>query len=708
MIERLLEAARSVASDYGYERVEVSHLLFVLLGYPEVDREVVSRAGRCEPARRALQAGFRRHDGAATHRLDGVVSDGVVRCLEAAKGANAPLVAALDVALTSDGRLVQDAVSAAGLVFPDNAPEPVAFVDPVPDLDDLLDGVEFENPSAEGGGGRSFFEREDPFSGQEAEKTETRDPLSRNEEHAPGKRNKGGGKTDLDAKEQAEALRAAQRATTDISRRHANGETDPVLGRDAEIDRVCEILMRRRKSNVLLVGEPGVGKTALVEGVAAKVAKSSDVALSSRPVLQASLGALVAGARYRGDFESRLEILVDSARESRAILFFDEMQMLVGAGATAERGMDGANMLKPALARDGLSVIGATTHEEMEQISADPALMRRFEVIRIREPGLAVMRDILPGAAAPYLSYHVVSADARTLDRVIDFSDRYLEDRRFPDKAFDVLDGACVSARVHGRSKLLVSDIRAAVRRLGGSLPVVSEAVRMGSRLRERAVHREIERHVGGHEAAIRNVAQVVGATEPGSFLSLVLEGPSGVGRKTMSRALSHATGMRHIEINADLSCPEMAGSIISSLNDDPSTLFCVDVDAVPGPEERGFLEDLARQGSSETRSGHRVSLGEAALVLRRGASRSNVGFVPVTQDGPPEDDTRVVRMSLFSGGDLLDAVTFELSRLSRVWSDAGVSRPVPDPGDVVSRSGLEKATWDDVRRACAKAVKDH
>lgn len=237
--------------------------------------------------------------------------------------------------------------------------------------------------------------------------------------------------------------------TTDLTEAARNGQLDPVIGRDREIDRLITILSRRTKNNPVLIGEAGVGKTAVVEGLAERiVAGRIPGFLADRQVLELDLAALVAGTKYRGEFEERLKRLIDEVEEdSNVIVFIDELHLMVGAGS-AEGTMDAANLLKPALARGKFHLIGATTSDEYRRrIEKDAALTRRLQTIMVEPTSVADTTRILQGLSAKYSEYHHVKIPAAVIDEVVRLSERYLPERQQPDKAIDVLDEA--AARVH-------------------------------------------------------------------------------------------------------------------------------------------------------------------------------------------------------------------------------------------------------------------
>ncbi len=257
--------------------------------------------------------------------------------------------------------------------------------------------------------------------------------------------------------------RASDKYCRDLTRRAVDGELDPVFCREKELDRMVEILCRRQKNNPCLVGEPGVGKTALAEGLAQRIAdKQVPRMLQGRRLLALDMASLVAGTKYRGDFEERFKNLLEElVRDGSAILFVDEFHTIVGAGA-AEGAIDAASILKPVLARGELQLIGATTNQEFRtHIQKDAALERRFGRVQIEEPTPKQAVDILEGLAPRYERYHGVRLPNEALREAVELSVRYLPGRCLPDKAIDLVDEACAAVRI--RAEREVTRGRAAI-----------------------------------------------------------------------------------------------------------------------------------------------------------------------------------------------------------------------------------------------------
>jgi ATP-dependent Clp protease ATP-binding subunit ClpA len=344
---------------------------------------------------------------------------------------------------------------------------------------------------------------------------------------------------------------------TDLIARAAAGKIDPLIGRRLELERMIQVLCRRRKNNPLLVGEPGVGKTALAEGLALRI-QAGDVpdVLKGAKVYALDLGALLAGTRYRGDFEERVKQVLESlGREPNAILFIDEIHSLVGAGAASGGAMDAGNLLKPALADGSLRCIGSTTFSDVKQsFDRDRALSRRFQKIDVLEPSEAETLEILKGLRPHYEKHHGVSYTDAGLEAAVALSAKHLNDLHLPDKAIDVVDEAGAA------QKLLPAEDRA--QSIGQ--PQVEQVVAKMARVPVQAVSTddrralatldsELRKVIFGQDSAIDAVASAIklsrsGLRSPdkpiGNFL---FTGPTGVGKTELARQLGRILGVEFI-----------------------------------------------------------------------------------------------------------------------------------------------------------------
>ncbi len=345
---------------------------------------------------------------------------------------------------------------------------------------------------------------------------------------------------------------ALERFGRDLTALAEAGHLSQLVGRRKELLRMTQILLQSRKSNIMLVGEPGVGKTGLVEGFAQIVANGNIPTELGKPrIFEISLPSLVAGTHYRGEFEERMNAVVREASvEPKPILFIDEIHLLLGAGAAGQGGMDAANILKPALARGSIRLIGATTTAEYRRtIEKDGALDRRFQMLRVEEPTPQEAVTILLGLKARLEAHHGVALEEESLRVAVEWSVRYMPDFRLPDKALDLVDQACAAARFRslsaaeaGKQTITREDIAEAV---GARCGVPVGVLTADESQRLLGLEKELEQRVMGQPEAIRALAESVRISRaglhnperpPGIFLFV---GPSGTGKTELARALA-------------------------------------------------------------------------------------------------------------------------------------------------------------------------
>ena len=333
----------------------------------------------------------------------------------------------------------------------------------------------------------------------------------------------------------------------DLTRAAREGKLDPVVGRDSEISRVIEILGRRKKNNPMLIGEPGVGKSAIVEGIAQRIAHGDiSAALARKRILSLDIASVVAGTKYRGDFEKRLKTIIKEASENPdIILFIDEFHTIVGAGG-ASGSLDAANMLKPALARGEFQCIGATTLDEFTKIvEKDGALDRRFQKIVVEPAGVVESIEILRQLRSKYEEFHELKYSDEAVEAAVRLTDRYITDKSLPDKAIDAFDEAGSMVRLSiGRKKAEVSaeDIATVVSKMTG-IPVNKVAESEGNRIVK--MRTRLKGRIIGQDEAIETVVRAIqrnraGLKDPnrpiGTFLFF---GPTGVGKTQLARSLA-------------------------------------------------------------------------------------------------------------------------------------------------------------------------
>ena len=360
--------------------------------------------------------------------------------------------------------------------------------------------------------------------------------------------------------QQQERKKPLESFTVELVEKAANGEIDPIVGREEEIERTIQVLCRRKKNNPLYVGEPGVGKTALAEGLALKISEGNvPEVLQGAKVFSLDMGAILAGTRYRGDFEQRFKAIInDLKQEENAILFIDEIHTIVGAGSVSGGSMDASNILKPALAAGDLRCIGSTTFAEYKAaFDRDRALARRFQKIDIGEPTIDETYQILKGLKKFYEDHHQVRYTDESLKTASELAGKYINDRFLPDKAIDVIDEVGASVKLLPKSRrpkrVSVQMVENAIARMAKIPP---KTVVADEKARLKTLREDIKKFIFGQDDAIDAIVDAIQIsraglghqTKPvGSFL---FSGPTGVGKTEVSKQLAEILGVEFIRFD--------------------------------------------------------------------------------------------------------------------------------------------------------------
>ena len=442
----------------------------------------------------------------------------------------------------------------------------------------------------------------------------------------------------------------------DLTEMAAAGRIDPVVGRGNEIRRAIQILSRRSKNNPVLVGEPGVGKTAVAEGLALCVSRGQAPAeLRDKRIVSLDIPALLAGTKYRGDFEERVKsVLRDVKRAGDVILFIDELHTIIGAGS-AEGAIDAANILKPALGRGEVQIIGATTPEEYRRhIEKDAALERRFQPVKVTEPGREQTMEMLQSLRPALEKHHRVSLDEEALTAAYELSVRYINDRFLPDKAIDLLDEAAAAVHVEGGRRPVTAADVAQVVSLWTEIPLSSLDESESQRLQ--GLEEQLKQRIIGQDEAVSAVARAirrsrVGLKDPrrpvGSFLFL---GPTGVGKTELCRALAATVyGDENAMIRLDMSeymekhsvsrligSPpgyvgyEDGGQLTEKVRRKPWSVVLFDEIEKAHEDVWSILLQIMDDGHLTDATGRRVDFSNTVIVMT-----SNIGAKTITENRP-------------------------------------------------------------------------
>ncbi len=349
--------------------------------------------------------------------------------------------------------------------------------------------------------------------------------------------------------------RALDQFCINLNEKSKSGKIDKLIGRSLELDRTIQILCRRQKNNPLFVGDPGVGKTAIAEGLAKRIVeKMVPEIMEDAKIYSLDMGALLAGTRYRGDFEERLKaVLKDLQKEDKAILFIDEIHTVIGAGATSGGSMDASNLLKPSLGNGSLRCIGSTTYKEFKNyFEKDRALVRRFQKIDIKEPSKDETIKILDGLKTYYEDHHKIKYSPEAIISAVELSNKYIGDRKLPDKAIDVIDEAGASQYLlpeNKRKKIILSKDIEAVVALMARIP--TKSVNQSDKNNLKNLDRDLKNFVFGQDKAIQELSSSIklaraGLREDGKPIgSYLFSGPTGVGKTEVARQLSKTLGIK-------------------------------------------------------------------------------------------------------------------------------------------------------------------
>jgi ATP-dependent Clp protease ATP-binding subunit ClpA len=367
-------------------------------------------------------------------------------------------------------------------------------------------------------------------------------------------------KKEMDAMAEETAMELLAQFCVNLNEKAAAGKIDPLIGRETEVESITQIMARRTKHNVIMLGDPGVGKTIIVEGLAKRIVEGDvpDV-LADKTIWSLDIGSMVAGTKFRGDFEERVkQVIAAFTALPNAIMFIDEIHMIMGAGGGSQGAMDAANLLKPALSRGEIRCIGSTTIEEYRKhFEKDRALGRRFQRLDINEPSIEDSKRILTSLAPYYSKYHGVAYDQAALDAAVDLSVRYIHGRFLPDKAIDVIDSAGARQRIkplHERAETInINEIKEEISHIA-KVPVSTETESEQDRLQD--LEQELKNVVFGQDEAINRLVDAVlisrsglreGNKTQGAFL---FSGPTGVGKTEVAKQLAQALGVEFVRFD--------------------------------------------------------------------------------------------------------------------------------------------------------------
>ena len=455
----------------------------------------------------------------------------------------------------------------------------------------------------------------------------------------------------------------------------SEGKIDPLIGRETEVERVVQILCRRRKNNPLLVGEAGVGKTAIAEGLAKKIVdKNIPAVLENMTIYSLDLGALIAGTKYRGDFEQRLKTVIKQLGEQKnSILFIDEIHTIIGAGSASGGTLDAPNILKPALARGNVKCIGATTYQEFRSVfEKDHALTRRFQKIDVEEPTVKNTIEILKGLKTHFESHHNVKFTNNALISAAELSAKFLNDRRLPDKAIDIIDEAGAAQRILPKSKQKknigskeIEDVIAKIAR------IPAKNINKDDRSSLRNLERDLKAVIFGQDKAIETLSNAIKMSRSGigpidrPIGSFLFSGPTGVGKTEVARQLAYTLGIELIRIDMSeymerhsvsklIGAPpgyvgyDQGGILTEQINKNPYSVLLLDEIEKANPDIFNILLQVMDNGILTDSNGRKTDFRNVTVIMTTNAgaealSKSNFGFTQTKESGDENSEIKKV-----------------------------------------------------------------
>ncbi len=455
----------------------------------------------------------------------------------------------------------------------------------------------------------------------------------------------------------AKAETALEKYCVDLNEKAESGDVDPLIGRGHEVDRCIQVLCRRRKNNPLLVGDPGVGKTAIAEGLARKITEGeTPEVLLGATIFSLDMGALLAGTRYRGDFEERLKSVMNELEEHEdAILFIDEIHTVIGAGATSGGAMDASNLLKPALQSGKLRCMGSTTYKEYRQhFEKDRALSRRFQKIDVNEPSVEDAIKILRGVKPYFEEHHGVRYTADAIKSAVELSARYIHDRKLPDKAIDVIDEV-------GAAQMLVPESR---RRKTMTSKEIEAVVAKIARIPAKSVSKDdtevlkdlektLKRVVFGQDKAITSLSGAIklaraGLREPEKPIGCyVFTGPTGVGKTEVANQLADSLGVKMLRFDMSeymekhsvsrlIGAPpgyvgfDQGGLLTDGVDQHPHCVLLLDEIEKAHPDVYNILLQVMDHGKLTDHSGKTTDFRNVILIMTSNAGASDAARAPI------------------------------------------------------------------------------